>query len=382
MFRPYRDELDRPREARDPAAVRHWTINGDFTTLSPMGVARYAREVTLALDALVIEKHPLTRNLRLNLVAPRPPTDPLPLQAIATQIAPEYSRPRLPQFWVQLQLPRHVRGGLLSFCNLAPVMVRRQVACIHDVQTLTSPHSYSRGFRWAHRVILPVLGRRASAITTVSNLSRDELVRHGVAPAEKIVVTYNGADHAKGWRPERSHQDFGTTRPFVLCLLRNQVHKNPELLLRLAQPLEVIGVDMMIMGELDAELTERLRMSGAQNVRVLGRISDDDFAAALSRALCFLLPSRAEGFGLPAVEAMMWGCPVVASTSPCLPEVCGSAALFADPDDTTAWISAIARLLASPELHQRFSSAGRKRANEFNWRRVAVAYLTLMAEID
>nr|WP_255608123.1 glycosyltransferase family 1 protein [Ancylobacter sp. Lp-2] len=382
MFRPYRDELDRPLGARGPAATRHWTINGDFTTLNPMGVARYAREVTLALDALMVEKHPLTRNLHLDLVAPRAPATPLLLQAITTRIAPEYSRPRLPQFWVQMQLPRHVKGGLLSFCNLAPVMVRRQVACIHDVQTLTSPRSYSRGFRLAHRIILPLLGRRASAITTVSNLSRDELVHHGVAPAEKIVVTYNGADHAKGWRPECSRRDFRAARPFVLCLLRNQVHKNPELLLRLARPLEVIGVDMMIMGELDAELTGRLQRSGAQNVRVLGRISDDDFAAALSQALCFLLPSRTEGFGLPAVEAMMWGCPVVASTSPCLPEVCGSAALFADPDDTTAWISAIARLLASPELRQRFSSAGRKRAKEFNWRRVAITYLTLMAEID
>lgn len=382
MFYPHRDGHERPLGTKGSATVRHWTVNGDFTALNPTGVARYAREVTLALDALMVERHPLTRNLNLSLVIPRPLANPLPLQAITTKMVREYSRPRLPQFWVQMQLPRHVIGGLLSFCNLAPVMVRRQVACIHDLQTLTSPRSYSRGFRLAHRVILPLLGQRAAAITTVSNLSREELVRHGIAPMEKIVVTYNGSDHARGWRPERSRLYFATARPFVLCLLRNQTHKNPELLLRLARLLEVVGVDMMIMGELDAEMTGRLHMLGARNVRVLGRISDDDFAAALSRALCFLFPSRTEGFGLPAVEAMMWGCPVIASTSPCLPEVCGGAALFADPDDDTGWIAAISRLLATPELRQHLSIAGRKRAEEFNWRRVALAYLTLMVEID
>ncbi|MBS7542945.1 glycosyltransferase family 4 protein [Ancylobacter oerskovii] len=382
MFRPDRDPHDRPFRPSPAAATRRWTVNGDFTTLNPTGVARYAREVTRALDALVAERHPLTQDLALELVVPRPPAMPLPLQAIALRVVPEYSRPRLPQFWVQMQLPRQVSGGLLSFCNLAPVAVRRQVACIHDLQTFNSPQSYSRGFRLAHRVILPLLGRRAAAITTVSELSRDELVRHGVAPAEKIVVTYNGSDHALNWRPQRSRLDVATARPFVLCLLRNQAHKNPELLLRLARPLEAIGVDMMVMGELDAELAARLGGMGARNVHVLGRISDDDFAAALSRALCFLFPSRMEGFGLPAVEAMRWGCPVIASSAPCLPEICGDAALFADPDDDAGWIAAIGQLLASPERRRLLSAAGRERAEMFSWRRIALTYLTLMAAID
>ena len=383
MFRPRHDEYDQPMpEMRRPGAVRRWTVNGDFTTLHPTGVARYAREVTLALDQLLAERHPLTRGLELDLVVPRLPANALQLRAMSTRVVHEFNRPRLPQAWVQFQLPRHVKGGLLSFCNLAPVMVRRQIACIHDLQTFTSPRSYSRGFRLAHRVILPLLGRRAERVTTVSKLSRDELIGRGVAPAEKIVVTYNGSDHALRWRPELSRLDLPTARPFVLCLPRNQAHKNPELLFRLAQPLERMGVDMLMMGDVDGDLIAKLGQSGASNIRLLGRISDDDFAATLSRALCFLFPSRMEGFGLPVVEAMTWGCPVIASTAPCLPEICGDAALFADPDDDAGWLSAIGRLLAGPQAGASLAAAGRRRAQDFTWRGIALIYLNIMADID
>lgn len=97
--------------------TRRWTINGDFLGLKPTGVARYATETTLALDALVAAEHPLTRGLSLRIVAPR--STSLPVRSIPVDVVPEYTRPRLPQFWVQAQLPRHVDGGLLSFCNLA-----------------------------------------------------------------------------------------------------------------------------------------------------------------------------------------------------------------------------------------------------------------------
>ena len=106
---------------------RSWTINGDFVTLQPTGVARYAREVTLALDKLVSEQHPLAQGLAIDLVTPRPPVD-LPLRRIPVRIVPEFDKPRLPQFWVQAQLPHHVAGGLLSLlqsCANVPAAAHR-----------------------------------------------------------------------------------------------------------------------------------------------------------------------------------------------------------------------------------------------------------------
>lgn len=369
-----------PRKPADAARV--WTINGDFLTLQPTGVARYAREVTLALDALISSDHPLTRGLALNLVAPRQSSEPLTLEAIPMCFVSEFRRPRLPQFWVQAQLPRHVRGGLLSFCNLAPILVKRQIVCIHDLQTRLAPESYDRLFRWAHHLILPMLGRRVAHITTVSELSRDHLVKFGIAPPEKISVTYNGSDHAARWDAGRSHLKVASRRPYVLCLGRRQKHKNVELLARLAPLLDAAGIDMWMAGDITEGDIASTGEPKAHNLHLIGRISDDDFKKALSGAICFLFPSRMEGFGLPAVEAMAAGCPVIASTSPCLPEICGEAALYGDPDNPLAWAGLVHNIRNDAALRLRLVNAGYARGHGYSWRSIAETYLSMMAQID
>jgi glycosyltransferase involved in cell wall biosynthesis len=372
--------LGRSPERQSGVPRRRWAINGDFVTLKPTGVARYATEVTAQLDALIAEGHPLTRGLDLELIVPR--EFATPFANLPTRLVREFSHPRLPQFWVQLQLPFHVKGGLLSFCNLAPVAVKRHIVCIHDLHTRLMPESYGRLFRLAHRAILPLLGRRAARITTVSTLSREHLVEYGVAPRTKIIVTHNGSDHTKRWDPDRSRLAMKPTRPFVLCLGRPQKYKNVQLLVRLAPLLDQMGLDLWMAGEIDMSALCKEGAYVPSNIRLLGRISDDDFAKALSLALCFLFPSRIEGFGLPAIEAMALGCPVVASTAPCLPETCGDGALYADPDDTDGWIRWIAKLKADGALRRRVIDLGHAHAAAYSWRAIAEHYLALMAELD
>jgi glycosyltransferase involved in cell wall biosynthesis len=362
---------------------RRWTLNGDFLGLRPTGVARYASEVTSALDALVAQGHPLARDLRLDIVAPRPAPEALRLEALPVRVVPEFRRPRLPQLWVQAQLPRHVPGGLVSFCNLAPVFFRQHIACIHDMHTRLMPESYTRGFRWAHRLILPMLGSRAARITTVSQLSRRHLIEFGVATDRKIVVTYNGSDHALRWNALQSSLPVDPARPYVLCLgRRDQEYKNVGLLVRLAPLLAEMGLDLWMPGDVDEATVRRYAPSKPDNLVLPGRISDDDFKKALVGAVCFLFPSRIEGFGLPAVEAMASGCPVVASTSPCLPEICGDAALYADPDDLYAWAEIVRLVTVNKPLRNRLVQRGRVRAADYSWRAIAETYLELMVEVD
>ncbi|MER8504307.1 glycosyltransferase family 1 protein [Mesorhizobium sp. M0213] len=369
--------------ADSETARRRWTINGDFTTLRPTGIARYASEVTMALDALISEGHPLGRDLEIDLVVPRPLSEPFRLNAISTRVVPEFNLPRLPQLWVQAQLPWHVPGGLLSFCNLAPIVLKRQIACIHDMHTRLMPSSYGRGFRWAHRLILPALGRRAARITTVSQLSRSHLVKFGIAPAENIVVTYNGSDHAKRWNAARSSLTVDRGRPYVLCLgRRDQEYKNMGLLAKLAPLLDGMGLDLWMPGDVNENTVLRYVPEMPGNIVLLGRIGDDDFKKALEGALCFLFPSRIEGFGLPAVEAMASGCPVVASTSPCLPEICEDSALYADPDDVHLWAETVRLLMLDPALRERFITKGYARASSYSWRWIAWKYLELMIQVD
>lgn len=370
---------DASPSAAEPARRRRWAINGDFVTLRRNGVARYAREVTRQLDRLLAEGHPLTRNLDIELIVPRTPDEDL--QRIPVRVVPEFRTPRLPQFWVQMQLPFYVRGGLLSFCNLAPVATSRHIACIHDLHTKLMPESYGRGFRLAHQIILPLVGRRAARITTVSGLSKQHLIEHGVAPEPKISITYNGSDHARAWDAGRSQLANHRGRPYAICFGRPEKYKNTELLVALAPKLDALGLDLWVVGDTDPEMFAE-HLSGTTNVRLLGRIGDDDLAKALSGAVCFLFPSRIEGFGIPAVEAMIHRCPVVASTAQCLPEVCGDAALYADPDDLDGWLAAVARLHGDPELRAQLAALGAARAERYSWRAIAERYLALMAEVD
>lgn len=359
------------------ALTRQWTINGDFLTLAPNGVARYAREVTCAMDALLGAGAPLAAGLELTLVTPGQGHD-LPLQNIRTVYAPEFRTPRLPQVWAQIQLPHYVQGGLLSFCNLAPVAVARQIVCMHDAHTWIMPESYGRMFRLAHRLIMPALGRRVRAVATVSHHARRQLAALGVAPEEKIAVAWNGCDHALRWQAQLSPRSYGDRRPFVLCIGRNQPYKNMDLIWAIAPALAARGVDVLVAGEAGgADAASR-----GPNIVPLGRIDDNELAAAMEAALCFVFPTRIEGFGLPAAEAMARGCPVVASTADALVEVCGDAAIHVDPDEPAAWTAAIIRLLENPFERLAMTAAGRTRARMFTWRGVAETWLGLMAMVD
>jgi glycosyltransferase involved in cell wall biosynthesis len=359
---------------------RLWTVNGDFTSLKPAGVARYAMEVVRALDTLAAEGHPLTHGLDMTLVVPAEPQE-LALRNMGVKIVPEFRSPRMPQFWVQMQLPWHVRGGLVSLCNLAPVTIGRHIACIHDLHTFTMPESYSPGFRRAHKLILPLLGQRARFITTISEHSRSQLIQYRVARPEKIVVAYNGADHAARWDATKSNFEIGF-RPFALCLGQRQKYKNIELVLKIATALDAMGLDIYITGDFDAEELPLPPEGLPRNVRFTGHLTDEGLAKALDGAVCFLFPSRSEGFGLPAVEAMARGCPVVASSAPSLPEICGEGALYAAPDDAGSWIDAVRRLCGDEYFRRKQAAKSRERAKRYTWRGVAEVYLELMHRID
>src|SRR5690606_3696002 len=118
------------------------------------------------------------------------------------------------------------------------------------------------------------------------------------------------------------------------------------------------------------------------NLRLLGRLSDDDLAKAFTTAFCFLFPSRIEGFGLPAVEAMLQGCPVIASRAAAIPEICGDAVLYGDVDDPVEWIAALRKLKQQPDMRAALAEAGRIRAAGYSWQGVAENYLRMMAKVD
>jgi len=286
--------------------------------------------------------------------------------------------------WEQVVLPRHARGGLLSLCNTGPIIARKHIVCIHDLNTRSFPSSYSVPFRALYRMLQPALGRRATRIATVSQFSADEIVRYSVCPRNRIIVIPNGHEHTKQWTPHHCAATRAAAGPSTIVIVGNTApHKNVRLILDLAGRLDQAGLRIAVVGVCDSRVfAADAAAPMGHNIAWLGRLSDSELAALLNHCLCLAYPSLVEGFGLPPLEAMALGCPVVASDRASLPEVCGNAALYASPNDPDAWMAQFVRLSQDQELRTRMVAQGRGRASMFRWIGSAELYLQAMAEAD
>jgi glycosyltransferase involved in cell wall biosynthesis len=354
------------------------TINGRFLTQRMTGVQRYAREITLELDQL-LKSSPFREGAQAELIVPAGSKPDVALRAISIKETRLGGGP----LWTQFVLPFAKQGVLLSLGNIGPVLALKQIICIHDLNTLLVPESYSRAFRLYYRAALAPLARNAARVVTVSNFSAAMLDKFGLRRREEIAVIPNGHEHVKNWRPERSaYAAKGENqRPFVFVLGSRAVHKNVEMLFSIAQELDALGLDIWVAGASGGYFSAVDKRPAPPNVRMLGFVTDDDLAALYGQALCFAFPSLTEGFGLPVLEAMTLGCPVVASNAASLPEVCGDAGLLADPKSSRNWLNQIGRLAADPGLVRDLRAKGVGQAQRFSWKTSAKAYLDLIAPL-
>lgn len=329
---------------------------------------------------LIGQGHPLANGLSLEIVCPVGTKDELSLVNIPIRLVPKAPG----HIWEQFILPNYVRGGLLSLCNTGPLAVSKQVVCIHDVNTRVVPESYGFKFRAVYRILIPALARRAAQIVTVSRFSQKTMTRFGIAPSEKIAVIHDGYEHILDWSADRSLLNGADLpQPFVLLVGSKAPHKNVAVIYAIAQDLAAKGISVLVTGGEDANVYAHEHSHPLPpTVRHLGRVNDNDLAFLYRHALCLVFPSKTEGFGLPALEAMALGCPVISSDAGSLPEVCADAVLYAPPDDAAAWLAAIVRISIETLLRERLSGAGPTRAKTFSWRKGAEKYLELMYALD
>lgn len=356
-----------------------WSINGRFLSQPQTGVQRYAGEMTRAIDACLAKDETLARLMRWEILLPSDVSDVPRFAAIEVR----RSRRGRGYLWEQAILPAKASGGLVNFANLGPLAHGNQVLCLHDANVFLEPSSYSRNFRLAYRALFPLLAQRARAVTTVSAFSAAMLDKFGVKRGPRAQVIPNGHEHALRWDASRSR--FGAPgyfkRPFVFALGSRARHKQLDLLLGLAPALEASGIDIVVSGGTSSIFAESA-LTRTTNVFPVGFVSDDDLAALFSQALCFAFPSRTEGFGLPLLEAMVHGAPILTAECASMPEVCGDAALYAPPDDPTIWLAQIARIAASPDLRQDLRTRGKARYSQFSWQEGARSYLDLALSLS
>lgn len=282
-----------------------------------------------------------------------------------------------PIVWKHLALPlRLMRDGVRVFHSptgtlplLAPC---HQVVTVHDVFAAIEPRWFARRTAWQLRMTQRRATSAARRVIAVSERTRGDLVeRYGVAP-EKIQVIYNGVDHGR-FHPaevdaEAIARRFGVPYPFILCVGSLMPWRNAPRVLRAAARL---GYGLLFVGRdiWGTDPTARIAAShGWDWARFAGYVPDDELPALYAAASVFAYPSLYEGFGIPPLEAMACGTPVVASTAGALPEVLGDAALLVDPTDEAALADA---LLAAAEDRGTLRRRGLQRAAGFTWERAA-----------
>ena len=287
--------------------------------------------------------------------------------------------------YLPFELPRRAaRLGLdLMHCpvGLAPVRSRVPVAItVHDVMALEHPEWFTRANRLQQRLVLGPAARRAAVVLTPSGFSRERAIEWlGLRP-ERVHVTPWGVDEvfSSESRSGETPASFGVRGRYLLTVGALRPRKNLEVALATFEALaEHEDLELVVAGGRgwdDADLLDRLHRSpAAGRIRLTGRVSDDDLAALYRGAECFLFPSRYEGFGLPPLEAMACGAPVVSSDRTSMPEVLADAAVLLSPDDTAGWAAAVESLLTSPGRRAELVERGARRAAAFTWERCARA---------
>jgi glycosyltransferase involved in cell wall biosynthesis len=277
---------------------------------------------------------------------------------------------RAGHLWEQLLLPA-VRGPRLIYCpaNLAPIASRRNVVVIHDVAALHEPEWYSRSYAGYQRVVLPLLARRARLVITVSEFSRGDIVSALGVPADRVRVVPNGVDgrFSPEADPEPARRAFGLQRPYALVVGTRIARKNLAALSGAAARLREEGVELVAAGSGRGYM----RAGPGLAIRELGYVPEELLPGLYRGAAVLAMPSLYEGFGLPCIEAMASGTPVVAADRGALPEVCGDAALLVDPTDAAALADALLAVVKDDPLAERLARAGLERAGRYSWDRTA-----------
>jgi glycosyltransferase involved in cell wall biosynthesis len=327
-----------------------------------------------------------------------PDLPPLPAERFRAVEAPVSGRSTLRRtLWEYGVLPVRVRrGGYAVYHALGGLSPRVRgvpvILTIHDLIFQDFPASTGRLDRLFRTVVLPRAARRADRVIVDSlAVGRQVVERLGVAE-QRVRVVPLGAGHGfrrvdDDARVAAVRARFGARPPYVIAVGRGYPHKNLTGLLRAIAVLrrDHLDAQLVLVGErfraaAEVErLTAELGLGGA--VVWTGFAAADDLDALYSGAAAFAFPSLAEGFGLPPLEAMACGAPVVASNLTAVPEVVGDAGLLADPRDPEAFAAALGRVLADPALAAELRSRGFARAAEFTWDRCAEQTLAVYKEL-
>lgn len=319
---------------------------------------------------------------------------------LSIKILPSTSYP----WWEQVVLPRaaYNEGCDILHCtsNTAPILSRIPlITTIHDVIYLEKVAlftkggtSYQRFGNMYRRFVVPTVARKSSRVVTVSEFEKNN-IRHLLNPGEKLRVIYNGVgkhfrkitDHAQ---LEKARKTYQLPERFIFFLGNTDPKKNTANVLKaFALYKQKYNDDLyLVMPDYDeAALQDLLRQTVKPDVRsqiiMTGYVPNEELPFIINQCVLMLYPSLRESFGIPILEGMACGVPVITSNTSSMPEIAGDAAIRIDPTNPQAIVNAIEQLISNPELAASLSAKGIQRAELFSWDKMAESYIALYNEV-
>ena len=371
----------------NPLQDKKIVIDGRYLAAHRSGLARYTKELVKNIIALK-----LGIDLKL-IVRDGEPFDPdlkktldhtsEKVEVIATRAA-HYSAKEQTELY---KLLTSLKPDLVHFTSFShPIRYTKPfVVTIHDLTLHQYPNRASRLKQWGYRYVMRHAVSRSRLIFAVSQYTKRDILKSYDIPSDKVVVAYNGIDLHQ-FRPisnSKRLQDvtkkYKISKPFILYVGQWMEHKNIFRLIDAyikfnTNPKHRGRFQLVVAGQprhYEEYQTKIARVKTERDIVLPGFVADDDLPALYNAAQLFAFPSLAEGFGIPPLEAMACGTPVVSSNATSLPEVLGRAALFFNPKDAGAIAHAIERGLTDGALRQRLMDAGRAQAAQYSWAHTA-----------
>ena len=348
-------------------------FNGRFLTQPITGVQRTAYELMLALDQLLEEKFIDIEKYSFTLIYSGELLNPINLRHIRLVKKGFLSG----NLWEQLELPFYTAGSLLiSMCTISSLFKRKQIVIVHDASFIVNPKFFPPAIRLWYQFAIRLLGKTARHLITVSNFSKHELITHIGFTDKKTSVIYNAADHILRFNEPAAAfiNKINSLKPYCLAVSSLSENKNFPRLAQAISNINFEGFNMLIAGGVMPTLQETTQ---ELNVNYLGYVTNEELKYLYANASLFLFPSLYEGFGIPPLEAMISGCPVISSNTSSLPEILGDACCYIDPLNVNDMAEKIGSLLLNPEELNKLTVRGLYQAAKYNWKKSAEALFAI-----
>lgn len=281
-------------------------------------------------------------------------------------------------FWEQFLLPIVFKSKngkvLVSLCNTGPLAIKNQVVFLHDVAFFKNPEWFSKFFSLYYSFLIPKLSKRCAAIITCSNFSKTEIIKHIDIDEDKVFVVPNAISSSliSAKKTSDVFTKFNIKGKYILSVGSIDPRKNLKLLIECwNEYYQDSEYELLLIGAQNNIFNSSLPTEIAGNIRWLGYVTDNDLAALYQDADFFVYPSLYEGFGLPPIESMYFGCPVICSDAASLPEVVGEAALMFESNNKLDLKGKLDIFIDSHEQRELYKKRGKDHVNKYSWKNSA-----------